>query len=154
SLINYDSKDVGSHTITADLTASAYTPNSSTLMSNYVLATSATGPGEITQAPLYVIGVAANNKVYNGATGATLNITNVGLGGLVTGESTLVTLNTTTSGTFAQADVANGVAVSTSGFSISGPGASNYALQPVTGLHANITPAPLIILGVTANDKA
>jgi filamentous hemagglutinin family protein len=154
SLINYASKDVGTHTITADLTASAYTPsNSNTLLSNYVLATSATGPGQITQAPLYVIGVVANDKVYNGTTGATLNIANVGLGGLVTGESSLVTLNTTTSGTFAQADVANGIAVSTTGFSISGTGASNYALQPVTGLHANITPAPLTILGVTANDK-
>jgi len=153
SLINYDSKDVGTHTLTADLTASAYTPNAGTLMSNYVLATSATGPGQITQAPLYVIGVAANNKVYNGTTGATLNISNAGLGGLVTGESGLVTLNITTSGTFAQADVANGIAVSTSGFSISGTGASNYALQPVTGLRANITPAPLMILGVTANDR-
>ena len=42
SLIDYDSKDVGARTITADLTASAYTPQSGTLMSNYVLATSAT----------------------------------------------------------------------------------------------------------------
>ena len=153
SLINYDSKDVGTHTITANLTASAYTPDSGTSMSNYTLATSATGPGEITPAPLYVIGVAANNKQYDATTAATLNISNAGLSGLVTGESGIVTLNTTTGGTFAQADVANGIAVSTTGFSISGTGASNYALQPVTGLHANITPAPLTIQQVTANDK-
>ncbi len=154
SLINYDSKDVGSHTLTADLTASAYTPDAGTLMSNYILATSATGPGQITPAPLYVIGVAANNRAYNGTTGATLNISNAGLGGLVTGESALVTLNTTTSGSFAQADVGNGISVSTSGFSISGSGASNYALQPVTGLRANITPASLTIQQVTANAKS
>ena len=154
SLINYDGKDVGTHTITAALTASAYTPDSGTLMSNYTLATSATGTGQITPAPLYVIGVAANNKQYDSTTAATLNVSNAGLGGLVTGESGLVTLNTTTGGTFAQADVANGIAVSTSGFSISGSGASNYALQPVTGLHANITPAPLTIQQVTANDKS
>ena len=52
-----------------------------------------------------------------------------------------------------QADVANGLGVTTTGFSISGAGATNYALQPVAGLHANITPAPLTILSVTANDK-
>ncbi|HEY4215254.1 MAG TPA: YDG domain-containing protein [Steroidobacteraceae bacterium] len=153
ALINYDSKDVGTHTITANLTASAYTPDAGTLMSNYTLATSATGPGQITAAPLYVIGVAANNRSYNGTTAASLNISNAGLGGLVTGESALVTLNTTTSGTFTQADVANGIAVSTTGFSISGAGASNYTLQPVTGLRANITPAQLTIQQVTANDK-
>lgn len=153
ALINYDSKNVGSRTITADLTASAYNPDPGTLMSNYVLATSATGPGQITAAPLYVIGVAANNKVYDATTSATLNIGNAGLGGLVSGESSLVTLNTTTSGSFSQADVANGLVVTTTGFSISGAGATNYALQPVTGLHANITPAPLTILSVTANNK-
>jgi filamentous hemagglutinin family protein len=153
SLINYDSKDVGARTITADLTASAYTPQSGTLLSNYVLATAATGPGQITPAPLYVVGVATNNKVYDATTGATLNVTNAGLGGLVSGESGLVTLNTSTGGTFAQADVANGIAVSAGGFSISGSGASNYSLQPVGGLHANITPAPLTIQQVVATDK-
>jgi filamentous hemagglutinin family protein len=154
SLITYDSKDVGARTITADLTASAYTPTGGTLLSNYVLPTSATGPGQITPAPLYVIGITANNKVYDATTAATLSTGNAGLAGLVAGESGLVTLNTSTSGTFSQVDVGNGIAVSTTGFSISGPGASNYSLQPLTTLHANITPAPLTIQQVTANDKS
>ena len=34
-----------------------------------------------------------------------------------------------------------------------GAAAANYILQPIAGLTANITPAPLTIVGVTANDK-
>ena len=154
SLINYASKNVGTNIpISAALTPSAYTANSGTLLSNYVLATTANGTGEITQAPLYVTGVSAQNKTYDTTTAATLNLSGAGLTGLVSGESSIVTLNTTTNGTFSQADVGNGLAVTTSGFSISGSGASNYALQPVTGLQANITPAPLTISGVIANNK-
>jgi filamentous hemagglutinin family protein len=154
SLINYASKDVGTNIpISAVLTASAYTANSGTLLSNYVLATTANGTGQITPAPLYVTGVSAQNKTYDTTTAATLSVSGAGLTGLVSGEGGMVSLNTTTSGSFSQADVGNALAVSTSGFSISGSGASNYTLQPVTGLHANITPAPLTVSGVTANSK-
>lgn len=153
SLINYGSKNVGLQSITADLTSSAYTPGAGTLMSNYVLASSATGTGHITAAPLYVTGVTAANKVYDTGTGATLDVSQAGLAGLVGGEGSIVTLGTNTSGTFSQADVGNGLAVTATGFSISGTGASNYSLQPVAGLHANITPASLTISNVTANSK-
>jgi filamentous hemagglutinin family protein len=153
SLINYSSKNVGLQNITADLTASAYTPNAGTLMSNYILAASATGTGHITPAPLYVTGITAANKVYDTNTNAALNVSQASLAGLVSGEAGLVTLNTSTSGAFSQADVGTGLAVTASGFSISGTGGSNYTLQPVTGLHANITPASLTISGVLANSK-
>jgi filamentous hemagglutinin family protein len=153
SLINYASKNVGQQTITAALTSSAYTAHPGTLLSNYVLATSATGTGHITPAPLYVTGVSAADKVYDTTTAATLNVGGAGLAGVVSGDAGAVTLAVSTSGAFSQADVGNGLAVTTSGFSILGSGASNYALQSVTGLHANITPAPLTISGVSANNK-
>ncbi|HTV52496.1 MAG TPA: YDG domain-containing protein [Steroidobacteraceae bacterium] len=153
SYSTYASQNVGSQTITATLASSAYTPNAGTSLSNYVLATTATGPGEITPAPLYVTGLSANNKVYDTTTAATLNVGNAGLSGLVLADVGTVTLNTTTSGTFSQADVGSNLAVSTSGFSISGSGASNYMLEPVSGLTASITPAPITISGVSAGNK-
>src|SRR6202034_4781747 len=52
SFSNYASKNVGEQTITATLTSSAYSADSGTLLSNYVLATSATGTGDLTAAPL------------------------------------------------------------------------------------------------------
>ena len=153
SFSNYASKNVGEQTITATLTSSAYSADSGTLLSNYVLATTATGTGDITAAPLYVTGVSAGNKVYDTTTAATLGVGGAGLSGLVAADVGTVTLNTSTSGTFSQADVGNNLAVTANGFSISGSGASNYALQPITGLQANITPARLTISGVLANNK-
>ncbi|MGH8199616.1 MAG: YDG domain-containing protein [Steroidobacteraceae bacterium] len=153
SFSNYASKNVGVQTITATLTSSAYTPNTGTLLSNYVLATTATGSGAITPAPLYVTGVSALDKVYDTTTAASLNVGNAGLSGLVSGDVGAVSLTASSSGTFSQADVGGNLAVAANGFSISGSEASNYTLQAVTGLHANITPAPLIVAGVTANSK-
>ncbi|MGB6449113.1 MAG: YDG domain-containing protein, partial [Steroidobacteraceae bacterium] len=153
SFSNYASKNVGEQTITATLTNSAYTPDAGTLLSNYVLATTATGPGDITPAPLYITGVSALNKVYDTTTAATLNVGSAGLSGLVSSDVGTVTLTTSTSATFSQADVGNNLPVTVNGFSISGSGASNYTLQPIAGLQANITPAALTISGVSGNNK-
>jgi filamentous hemagglutinin family protein len=151
----YASANAGSGiTITGNLTVNNYTATGSTLLSNYTLATTASGPGTINQAPLYVTGVYATNKVYDTNTNDTLNVGAAGLAGLVATDAGNVTLNTSTSGAFSQANVGNNLAVSASGFSLSGSAASNYALQPITGLIANITPATLTIGGVTANSKS
>jgi trimeric autotransporter adhesin len=152
---NYATANAGSNiNITGSLTANNYTANSGTLLSNYTLATSASGPGAINQAPLFITGVTASDKVYDTTTSDTLNIGAVGLAGLVTSDASNVTLNTSTSGTFSQVNVGNNLAVSASGFSISGTASSNYILQPITGLTASITPATLTISGVTAANKA
>ena len=151
---SYASKNAGSGIgISGNLTANNYTATGSTLLSNYTLATSATGVGDITQAPLFVTGVYATNKVYDTTAGDTLNVSAAGLSGLVAGDVGNVTLNTSTSGTFAQSNVGNGIAVTANGFSISGTEASNYILQPISGLAASITPKGLTISGVSAVDK-
>ena len=151
---SYASKNAGSGIgISGNLTANNYTATGSTLLSNYTLATSATGVGDITQAPLFVTGVYATNKVYDTTAGDTLNVSAAGLSGLVAGDVGSVTLNTSTSGTFAQSNVGSGIAVTANGFSISGTEAANYILQPISGLAANITPKGLTISGVSAVDK-
>ena len=151
---SYASKNAGSGIgISGNLTANNYTATGSTLLSNYTLATSATGVGDITQAPLFVTGVYATNKVYDTTAGDTLNVSAAGLSGLVAGDVGNVTLTTSTSGTFAQSNVGNGIAVTANGFSISGTEASNYILQPISGLAASITPKGLTISGVSAVDK-
>jgi trimeric autotransporter adhesin len=151
---NYATANAGSNiTISGSLTANNYTANSGTLLSNYTLAYSASGLGTITQAPLFVTGVYATNKVYDTTANDTLNIGSVGLSGLVASDVGNVTLASSTSGTFAQSNVGTGIAVTANGFSISGSAASNYSLQPITGLTANITPATLTISGVTASNK-
>lgn len=150
---NYASANVGSENITTSLTSSNYTANAGTLLSNYMLPTSAAGPGTITVAPLYITGVYANNKVYNATVADTLNVSAAALAGLVSVDAGKVTLTSATTGTFSQANVGNNLAVTPGVFSISGSAATNYALIQPTGLTANITPATLTISGVLANNK-
>ncbi|MEM5316914.1 YDG domain-containing protein [Paraburkholderia sp. JHI869] len=149
----YDQANAGSRTVSGSLVPGNYTANSGTLLSNYQLPTTASGPGTITQAPLYILNAYATNKVYDTTTADTLNVSSASLSGVVPSDAGNVTLNTSTTGTFAQSNVGNNIAVTASGFSISGSAAANYSLQPLTGLTANITPAQLIVNGAVANNK-
>jgi trimeric autotransporter adhesin len=168
----------GSNAISGTLTQNNYVANSGTLLSNYTLDYTPAGFGTINKADLYVTGVYASNKVYDTTDDATVNIVNGQLAGLanVDKNQTAITLtvgNTTTSsgagatqgsiagngavtgstvaGTFASSDAGNGQAVSTI-FSLGGTSANNYNLVAPT-LTANITPAPLTIGGIVANNK-
>ncbi|WP_084688012.1 YDG domain-containing protein [Paraburkholderia oxyphila] len=153
SQFNYASANAGTWIVSGSLVPGNYTANSGTLLSNYLLPLTASGPGIITPAPLYIINAYATNKVYDTTTADTLNVSSASLSGLVPSDAGNVTLNTSTTGTFAQSNVGNGIAVTASGFGISGSAAGNYTLQPITGLAANITPAPLTVTGAVANNK-
>ena len=149
----YASANAGSEAVTGSLAIGNYAVDSGTLLSNYALATSASGPGTIAQAPLFVTGVHANSKVYDTTTVGTLNVVAAALSGLVATDTGNVALASSAASTFSQANVGSALPVAASGFSISGGAAANYALQPITNLSANITPAPLSLTGVVANNK-
>lgn len=157
SSINYDTKNVGTNkTITASMAVSSFQPNSQTLLSNYELPTTATGLGSITAAPLFILGVSAQDKIYDTSTSAVLNSAGASLVGLVgsdAADASKVTLTRGTTGIFADANAGAGKAVTATGFGISGSEASNYTLQPLTGLTATISPFTLTITGVSAVDK-
>ena len=151
--VNYASANAGAESITANLLSSNFTANAGTLLSNYSLPTTATGPGTITPASLYILNVFANNKVYNATTAATLNVSNATISGLVSTDAGKVSLTSATTGTFSQSNVGNNLTVTPAAFSISGSQAANYTLVQPTGLTANITPATLTVAGVLANNK-
>ncbi|WP_250624998.1 YDG domain-containing protein [Pinirhizobacter soli] len=148
SHVAYASKDAGNWNIVALLAVTSFTANSGTLFSNYVLPTEADGMGTINQAPLFITGVSAQNKVYDTTDLATLNVGGAQLQGLVAADSGDVTLNAPATGHFATANAGSGIAVTPGVFSLSGSEAGNYTLQPLTSLFANITPAPLTLSGI------
>jgi hypothetical protein len=118
---------------------------------NYALAsTTVATTANITPASLGVTAVLANNKVYDGTTGATLGGTPA-LSGLFSGDS--VTLGGSPLASFANKAVGNNKPVTVSGNAVSGPDSGNYTLAQPTGLTAHITVAGLTVSGVTANDK-
>ena len=108
--------------------------------------------GDITQAPLTITGVTANNKLYDTNTAATLNGTPA-LSGVFSADTANVTLGGTPVATFADANAATGIAVTVTGYTISGSAAGNYSLAQPTGLNADITssPSPAISSSLTAS---
>ncbi|MBI3144581.1 MAG: hypothetical protein HYZ18_04810, partial [Pseudogulbenkiania sp.] len=111
--------------------------NEDTSLSNYSVATSASGAGTITPKELAVTGVIAGNKVYDATTAATVS------GGSVSplGNDQVI-LSSAANATFADKNAGTGKAVTTA-YTLSGTGASNYTLVQPTNLTADITPATL-----------
>jgi filamentous hemagglutinin family protein len=148
----YDSADAGSRTVDATLETPNFTFGSGALLANYVLPTSATGAGMINPAAILISGVTANDKVYDSTTAATLNIGSATIFGVVAGDT--VSLDGAgATGVFASEDVGDAIAVTGTGFALSGADAANYVVTQPTGLAANITRATLEVTGLTANDK-
>ncbi|WP_165186690.1 YDG domain-containing protein [Caulobacter soli] len=143
----YDSKNAGDRTVTAALDNADYSPDGGTLLTNYILPTSATGAGHVDQAPATVVGAIANSKVYDGTTAATLNNAATTLGGRL-GADDLTLVNATT-GLFGDPNVGTGKAVTTTGYALSGADAGNYILQQPNYLTADITAALLNLIKVT-----
>ena len=149
---SYDAKQAGSRTVTANIATTDITPQSGTLLSNYVLPTTAIGAGQITQAPLSILDVSALNKTYDTTTSAPLSTGGAHLFGVV-GSDNVVLSTSGTAGVFATSNAGSGIAVTASGFSISGADKDNYQLFQPTGLSAAIYRAPLSLTGVSAVDK-
>jgi hypothetical protein len=105
--------------------------------SNYSL-TQPTLSADITEKALTITGISGVNRAYNGTTTASLTGT-PSLVGVITADTSNVTLGGIYSATFASASVGTGIAITVSGYSISGSAAGNYALTQPTGLTANIT---------------
>ena len=117
------------------ITVSSYTISGAD-SGNYVLVLSNL-LANITAFPTAVASVTANNKPYDGGTVATLSGT-PSLSPTKFGSDD-ATIGGTPVATFASATVANGKAVTVTGYTLTGVDASNYSLSQPSGLTANIT---------------
>ncbi len=110
-----------------------------------------TTTANITAVALNVTGITAENKPYDGTTAAMLSTSGATLEGVLrTDTVTLVT--TGASGAFATPDAGMGITVTVSGLSLAGADAENYTLNEPTTT-ANITPAPVDVNGITADNR-
>ena len=100
-------------------------------------------------------GIAANNKVYDSTTTATLTSNSVVLAGVLSGDTANVKLSTNGyTANFASASAGTGIGVTVSGLTLTGSAAANYTLTQPAGLTANITAAGVTISsGIAANNK-
>ncbi len=128
-------------------TAKPITVTGYTAPANYSVTQPSGLTGDITQKPLTVTGATVTSRAYNGTTAAT--ITGATLVGVISPD--VVTIATST-GTFADANVGTGIAV-TAGLTLSGAAAANYSLTQPTGLTGNITKANQTITFAALPDK-
>jgi hypothetical protein len=115
-----------------------------------------TAPGpfsaNITPAPLTVTGLAAQDKVYDGTTTASINTSGAALVGVLAGDS--VTLSTAGAvANFATKAVGQNISVQITGLSLSGPQAFDYTIGQATAT-ANITPDVTVNLLTAAQGAA
>jgi hypothetical protein len=129
--------------------------NGTGLASNYTLV-GGTDTVTITPAPLLITGTTvADNKVYDTTTAAILNTTSTTLSGVLGSDVGNVSISGGT-GQFATPDVGNAIPVAVTGFTLVGSASHNYFIVPgsyPTALVANITPAPLTVVGTTTADN-
>jgi hypothetical protein len=90
----------------------------------------------ITAKGLTISGITVNNKIYDGNTTATLSGT-PSLVGVV--MSDVVSLTGSPTATFASPNAGTAIAVTITGYNLTGTDAGNYTLSQPTGLTANIT---------------
>jgi filamentous hemagglutinin family protein len=124
-----------------NLNAGGYAQTASTLSGadagNYTFAgyTTPTANYTVAQLALTVTGLTATNRVYNGGTADALG----GAPSIAPIGGDVVSLSSSGSGSFSDRNVANGKAVTVSGYTLSGADAGNYTLVEPSGLSANIT---------------
>jgi len=135
----YDTKNVG----TGKTVLVSGLSISGASAANYVLAsTTVSGTvGVITQAPLTVTGLSAQNKIYDGTVTVQLMTAGATLSGVLGSDN--VTLNGSSTGTFTDKNVGNNKAVSVAAVTLGGTDGANYSLTQPAGLTANITAATL-----------
>ncbi|MBS1528171.1 MAG: filamentous hemagglutinin, partial [Bacteroidetes bacterium] len=136
--------------LAATTTPGTYSGNVSCSSSGATTRNVAIGSSTVNPAILTISGLTASNKTYDRTTAASLTGT-AALNGIV--GSDVVTLGGSPSATFASANAGTGIAVTVTGYTISGANAGNYTLTQPTGLTANITAKTLTVSGAVASNK-
>ena len=116
---------------------------------NYSI-TYVTGKITVTPATLTISGLAGVNKVYDGTTTATLSGTATLVGVI---GSDVVNLSGTRSSVFPSKVVGTGLAITVTGYTLTGANAANYTLTQPTGLTADITAKTLTVSSAAAGNK-
>ncbi|MCF7710006.1 MAG: hypothetical protein K9M83_02435 [Opitutales bacterium] len=144
---SFNSKDVASaNLVTA---SSVQLTDGSGRAANYVLGSGQTASARITPLSVNVAGVSAVGRVYDATTRATLTGTPVIT--TIAGAGDAPVVAGTALAVFGDANAAANKPVTVTGYSLSGTGASNYALVQPSGLTATIAQATL---NVVANADA
>nr|WP_314487130.1 YDG domain-containing protein [uncultured Pseudomonas sp.] len=142
---NFADKQVG---VGKAVTVSGYSLSGADAV-NYNLVQPTALTADIRKAALDLSGLAAANKIYDGTTAATL----IGAASINPLGNDSVFLSGPGTAAFADKNVGAGKAVRVDGFGLTGADAENYTLVLPMGLSADVTPASLMVSGISARSK-
>lgn len=117
---------------------------------NYAITDQSSTVADITAKSITVSGITVGDKVYDGTTSATVDLSGLTFNGLVAGDD-LAGANTV--GTFADKNAGIGKSVTLSGTTYGGADLANYSIANQTSTTADITPKSASVTGIVANDK-
>ena len=115
---------------------------------NYLIVGQPSATAAITKKAVTVSGITAADKVYDGTTAATVSTAGAVVQGLVAGDQ----VNVTSTGAFADRNAGSAKTV-TLASTYGGADVGNYAITGQSSATASITPKPLTVSGITAEDK-
>ncbi len=121
------------------------------LDNNYTLNSTGTGLLTIIQRDLAITGLTGVNRVYDATTAA--QFTGTATIAPLSGDAVTLGGGASATASFTTKDKGDNKALTFSGFSISGGSAGNYNLLSPTGVTANVTPASLVLGGLSVADK-
>jgi len=131
---SYDGKNAGLHTVTVALNSGDFAAASGTLLSNYILPTSASGSATITPRTL-TVGASAVNRNYDGGTAASVTLSDDRIAG------DALTIHGADAH-FADKNAGSAKLVTVGAISLDGADAGNYSLASTTAsTYADIAPA-------------
>jgi hypothetical protein len=123
------------------------------LASNYALTPPTVAAANITPKALTLLGITADNKVYDGNTSAVIHTGTVTFDGVMASD-TVTADASAIAATFVDKNVGNTKSLNLSGIVLSGADGNNYTVAGAGGVSANITPKPVMITGMAATNKA
>ncbi|MCH8500148.1 MAG: YDG domain-containing protein, partial [Marinobacter sp.] len=140
----FDSRNVGT-----DRTVTLASSYSGADAGNYVFVDQASTTASITPKALTVVNLLALDKVYDGTTHASINVSLAILNGIIADDDVALA---ELSGQFADRNVGQNITVTTGQPTLTGEHAGNYTIEPISTLAASITPRDLAVTA-TALDK-
>ena len=108
--------------------------------------------GRITRKPIRIIGIKADNKIYDGSANAKLNFDHASINGVIDADKSKVSFDAT--GSFMDKSVGTGKTVTIDQPTLSGVAAGNYVVEDYTSTAtAGITSKNIEIIGTTVEEK-
>lgn len=132
------------------LSIASITGSNGSLVTDYSISSSVDVAASITPKPIVVSGILGEDKIYDGTTTASIDISSMSLSGIISGDDVSVTSITAL---FGNKNVGTDKVVTLSAPVFGGTDSGNYSITPQSSATADINVKSITVQGITTADK-